>query len=94
MLSELGKLTLDKTFEERDAELRDCGDNNQALLGCGIQCMCYEINDILPPANVKKAIELQAEAELQKRADVLTSEWKNRLTSTRLKEQGSRYPQS
>jgi regulator of protease activity HflC (stomatin/prohibitin superfamily) len=77
MRSELGKLTLDRTFEERDSL-------NQAIvlsinassLDWGIQCMRYEIKDIIPPSNIKKAMELQAEAERQKRADVLTSEGK------------------
>jgi regulator of protease activity HflC (stomatin/prohibitin superfamily) len=77
MRSELGKLTLDKTFEERDSLNHAIVETiNIASQDWGIQCMRYEIKDILPPANIKKAMELQAEAERQKRADVLTSEGK------------------
>lgn len=38
----------------------------------GLQCMRYEIRDILAPENVRKAMELQAEAERRKRAQVLS----------------------
>ena len=39
----------------------------------GHQMHAYEIRDIAPPAGVRAAMELQAEAERRRRADVLTS---------------------
>ena len=75
MRSELGKLTLDRTFEEREAlNLSIVHTINEAASDWGITCMRYEIRDITPPANIRKAMELQAEAERQKRAEILASE--------------------
>ncbi|KAJ6881108.1 hypothetical protein NC651_027835, partial [Populus alba x Populus x berolinensis] len=81
MRSELGKITLDKTFEERDTL-------NEKIVG--LRCLCYEISscriffscfsvlaslgDISPPRGVKQAMEMQAEAERRKRAQILESE--------------------
>eukprot|EP00358_Blepharisma_japonicum_P003136 CAMPEP_0202946626 /NCGR_PEP_ID=MMETSP1395-20130829/9611_1 /ASSEMBLY_ACC=CAM_ASM_000871 /TAXON_ID=5961 /ORGANISM="Blepharisma japonicum, Strain Stock R1072" /LENGTH=269 /DNA_ID=CAMNT_0049647351 /DNA_START=152 /DNA_END=958 /DNA_ORIENTATION=+ len=77
MRSELGKLTLDRTFEERETLNNAIVDAiNEAATEWGIKCMRYEIRDITTPTNIKKAMELQAEAERQKRADILTSEGK------------------
>eukprot|EP00899_Mesostigma_viride_P003759 jgi/Mesvir1/13384/Mv15053-RA.1 len=77
MRSELGKITLDKTFEERDTlNTNIVRVINDAAKDWGIQCMRYEIRDITPPPNVKKAMEMQAAAERQKRAEVLASEGK------------------
>ncbi|KAK4535280.1 hypothetical protein CDCA_CDCA04G1305 [Cyanidium caldarium] len=75
MRSELGKLTLDKTFEEREVlNTRIVNSINEAAFAWGMQCLRYEIRDISPPANVRKAMELQAEAERRKRAQILDSE--------------------
>ena len=75
MRSELGKITLDKMFEERDAlNTNIVRVINEASIAWGIQCLRYEIRDIAPPEGVKKAMELQAEAERRKRARVLESE--------------------
>eukprot|EP00884_Botryococcus_braunii_P021462 jgi/Botrbrau1/79/Bobra.0022s0069.1 len=75
MRSELGKITLDKTFEERDA-LNQCivKSIQEAATDWGLQCMRYEIRDISVPAGVRAAMELQAEAERRKRAQILESE--------------------
>ncbi|KAL8095608.1 hypothetical protein AgCh_036868 [Apium graveolens] len=75
MRSELGKLTLDKSFEERDT-LNDqiVMAINEAAKDWGLQCLRYEIRDINPPCGVKAAMEMQAEAERKKRALVLESE--------------------
>ncbi len=75
MRSEIGKLTLDKTFEEREA-LNNLIVNsiNQAAINWGIQCMRYEIKDIQPPKSILQAMELQVEAERKKRASILESE--------------------
>eukprot|EP00300_Choanocystis_sp_HF-7_P008698 c16058_g1_i1.p1 GENE.c16058_g1_i1~~c16058_g1_i1.p1 ORF type:complete len:217 (+),score=49.23 c16058_g1_i1:40-690(+) len=75
MRSEIGKITLDKTFEERETLSAKIVDSiNAASMDWGIHAMRYEIQDILPPPNVKAAMELQAEAERRKRANVLEAE--------------------
>ncbi len=77
MRSELGKITLDKTFEEREILNTNIVQSiNEASSVWGIQCLRYEIKDITPPANVRTAMELQVAAERQKRAEVLNSEGK------------------
>ncbi|KAL6509199.1 hypothetical protein OROGR_022509 [Orobanche gracilis] len=75
MRSELGKITLDKTFEERDTlNEKIVIAINEAAKDWGLQCLRYEIRDISPPRGVRAAMEMQAEAERKKRAQVLESE--------------------
>ncbi|XP_051143719.1 uncharacterized protein LOC127260091 [Andrographis paniculata] len=75
MRSELGKITLDKTFEERDTlNEKIVISINDAAKDWGLQCLRYEIRDISPPRGVRAAMEMQAEAERKKRAQVLESE--------------------
>ena len=75
MRSEIGKLTLDKTFEERETlNANIVMAINQAAQAWGIQCMRYEIKNITPPTSVLKAMELQVAADRQKRAVILESE--------------------
>lgn len=75
MRSEIGKLALDKTFEERDSlNAAIVSAINQAAQSWGIQCMRYEIKDIQPPQTILQAMELQVAAERQKRANILESE--------------------
>jgi regulator of protease activity HflC (stomatin/prohibitin superfamily) len=77
MRSELGKMTLDKTFEEREAMNANIVIAiNEAAVNWGIQCMRYEIKDISPPQTVLQAMELQMAAERRKRAEILDSEGK------------------
>lgn len=77
MRSAIGKITLDKTFEERESlNSQIVLSINDAASTWGIQCMRYEIKDISPPTTVLKAMELQVAAERQKRADILESEGK------------------
>ncbi|MDH5478909.1 MAG: paraslipin [Nitrospinota bacterium] len=77
MRSELGKIEMDRTFEERETlNLNIVRSINEAANPWGIQCMRYEIKDITPPDNVRKAMELQVAAERQKRAEILDSEGK------------------
>ena len=77
MRSELGKITLDKTFLERDMlNVNIVQSINEASAVWGIQCLRYEIKDITPPDNVRQAMELQVTAERKKRAEVLESEGK------------------
>ena len=75
MRSEIGKIQLDKTFEERETLNTNIVNSiNEAAASWGIQCMRYEIKDIIPPDTVKQAMELQVAAERQKRAQILESE--------------------
>ncbi|XP_037428499.1 stomatin-like protein 2, mitochondrial [Triticum dicoccoides] len=75
MRSELGKITLDKTFEERDTLNTNIVKSiNEAAETWGLKCLRYEIRDITPPDGVKKAMEMQAAAERKKRAQILESE--------------------
>jgi regulator of protease activity HflC (stomatin/prohibitin superfamily) len=75
MRSEIGKLPLDRTFEERETlNVAIVAAINQAAVNWGIQCMRYEIKDIQPPQSVLRAMELQVAAERQKRAQILESE--------------------
>lgn len=75
MRSEIGKLTLDQCFEERETlNANIVTALNLASQTWGIQCMRYEIKNITPPATVLKAMELQVAAERQKRAEILQSE--------------------
>jgi regulator of protease activity HflC (stomatin/prohibitin superfamily) len=77
MRSEIGKIHLDKTFEERETlNVSIVHSINQASIVWGIQCLRYEIKDITPPENIKRAMDLQVAAERQKRASVLESEGK------------------
>jgi len=75
MRSEIGKITLDKTFEERENLNASIVQSiNEAASVWGIQCMRYEIKDINPPHSVLQAMELQVAAERKKRAEILESE--------------------
>lgn len=77
MRSEIGKITMDKTFEEREMlNTNIVNAINEAASSWGIQCMRYEIKDIEPPSSVLQAMELQVAAERQKRAEILESEGK------------------
>lgn len=73
--SAIGKIDLDKTFEEREkinTEVIDAID--QAAMSWGVKVLRYEIKDITPPLSVKEAMEAQMTAERQKRANIATSE--------------------
>ncbi len=75
MRSELGKMELDKTFEERDVlNANIVSSINQAAEPWGIQVLRYEIKDIVPPNSVMEAMEAQMKAERVKRAQILESE--------------------
>ncbi|EMP39451.1 stomatin-like protein 2, mitochondrial isoform X3 [Chelonia mydas] len=75
MRSELGKISLDKVFRERES-LNACIVDaiNQASDYWGIRCLRYEIKDIHVPPRVKESMQMQVEAERRKRATVLESE--------------------
>nr|WP_321260156.1 stomatin-like protein [uncultured Pseudodesulfovibrio sp.] len=73
--SAIGKIDLDKTFEERETI------NSSVVLAVdeaaqewGIKVMRYEIKDITPPSTVMTAMEQQMRAEREKRAEIAISE--------------------
>mmetsp|Transcript_24463 Transcript_24463/g.37936 ORF Transcript_24463/g.37936 Transcript_24463/m.37936 type:complete len:123 (-) Transcript_24463:169-537(-) len=75
MRSEIGKLSLDSLFEEREVL------NDRIVKAIkveskewGVDSLRYEIKDIEPPTQIQKSMVLQAEAERRKRASILTSE--------------------
>lgn len=75
MRSEIGKLVLDRTFEERESLNSNIKRAlNEASEKWGIECMRYEIKDIKPPEQIKRSMELQAESERIKRSNILNSE--------------------
>jgi len=75
MRSEIGKIELDKTFEEREAlNINIVAQINEAAEPWGVQVLRYEIKDIEPPRTVLEAMERQMKAEREKRAVILESE--------------------
>jgi regulator of protease activity HflC (stomatin/prohibitin superfamily) len=73
--SAIGKLELDKTFEERtniNQEVVDALD--AATAAWGVKVLRYEIRDITPPGTVMQAMEKQMRAEREKRAAIAQSE--------------------
>ena len=75
MRSEIGKIDLDKTFEERESlNINIVHAINTASEPWGIQVMRYEIKDIEPPRTILDAMERQMKAEREKRATILESE--------------------
>ena len=73
--SEIGRIELDKTFEERNhINLRVVEELDQASDPWGVKVLRYEIKNINPPADVVSAMEKQMRAEREKRATVLQSE--------------------
>lgn len=75
MRSEIGKIDLDKTFEERESlNINIVNAINMASEPWGIQVMRYEIKDIEPPRTILEAMERQMKAEREKRATILESE--------------------
>ncbi len=75
MRSEVGKLNLDRTFEERESI-------NGAIIAVvdkasdpwGVKITRYEIKNIAPPQSIKDALEKQMRAEREKRASIAESE--------------------
>jgi regulator of protease activity HflC (stomatin/prohibitin superfamily) len=73
--SEVGKIDLDRTFEERTAiNAAVVGELDKASEAWGVKVLRYEIKNITPPADVLAAMEKQMRAEREKRAVILTSE--------------------
>jgi regulator of protease activity HflC (stomatin/prohibitin superfamily) len=73
--SVIGRLELDKTFEERDminAQVVNAID--EAALNWGVKVLRYEIKDLTPPAEILRAMQAQITAEREKRALIAASE--------------------
>jgi len=73
--SEIGKITLDRTFEERShINAQVVTELDKASSPWGVKVLRYEIKNITPPKDVLAAMEKQMRAEREKRAVILTSE--------------------
>jgi regulator of protease activity HflC (stomatin/prohibitin superfamily) len=73
--SEVGKIDLDRTFEERtNINTAVVSELDKASEAWGVKVLRYEIKNITPPADILAAMEKQMRAEREKRAVILTSE--------------------
>jgi len=73
--SEIGKIDLDKTFEERtNINKAVVSAIDEAAIAWGVKVLRYEIKNIAPPTSVLHAMEKQMQAEREKRAKILFSE--------------------
>jgi len=73
--SEVGKIELDRTFEERShINIEVVTELDKASEPWGVKVLRYEIKNITPPKDVLAAMEKQMRAEREKRAAILTSE--------------------
>ena len=73
--SVIGKLELDKTFEEREminGQVVNAID--EAALNWGVKVLRYEIKDLTPPAEILRSMQAQITAEREKRALIAASE--------------------
>jgi regulator of protease activity HflC (stomatin/prohibitin superfamily) len=75
--SVVGRMELDKTFEERDMiNAGVVAALDEAALNWGVKVLRYEIKDLTPPAEILRAMQAQITAEREKRAVIATSEGK------------------
>jgi regulator of protease activity HflC (stomatin/prohibitin superfamily) len=73
--SVIGKMELDKTFEEREAiNIAVVNALDEAALNWGVKVLRYEIKDLTPPAEILRAMQAQITAEREKRALIAASE--------------------
>src|SRR5882762_3050579 len=73
--SEVGKIDLDRTFEERTTiNTSVVGELDKASEAWGVKVLRYEIKNIQPPQDILAAMEKQMRAEREKRAVILASE--------------------
>ncbi|MBV8621322.1 MAG: paraslipin [Curvibacter sp.] len=73
--SVIGKLELDKTFEERDViNAQVVAAIDEAALNWGVKVLRYEIKDLTPPKEILHAMQAQITAEREKRALIAASE--------------------
>ncbi|MCS6997004.1 MAG: paraslipin [Casimicrobiaceae bacterium] len=73
--SVIGKLELDKTFEEREMiNASVVGVLDEAAMNWGVKVLRYEIKDLTPPKEILQAMQQQITAEREKRAVIAASE--------------------
>ena len=73
--SVIGRMELDKTFEEREAiNLAVVSVLDEAATNWGVKVLRYEIKDLTPPAEILRAMQAQITAEREKRAVIAASE--------------------
>ena len=73
--SVIGKMELDKTFEERDTiNASVVSALDEAAANWGVKVLCYEIKDLTPPAEILRSMQAQITAEREKRALIAASE--------------------
>jgi regulator of protease activity HflC (stomatin/prohibitin superfamily) len=73
--SVIGKMELDKTFEERDAiNASIVTALDDAAMNWGVKVLRYEIKDLTPPAEILRSMQAQITAEREKRALIAASE--------------------
>src|SRR5437762_4964722 len=73
--SVIGKMELDKTFEERDAiNAHVVNALDDAAVNWGVKVLRYEIKDLTPPAEILRSMQAQITAEREKRALIAASE--------------------
>ena len=73
--SVIGKMELDKTFEERDAiNASVVNALDDAAVNWGVKVLRYEIKDLTPPAEILRSMQAQITAEREKRALIAASE--------------------
>jgi regulator of protease activity HflC (stomatin/prohibitin superfamily) len=71
----IGKLELDRTFEERDyINSQVVNALDEAAMNWGVKVLRYEIKDLTPPAEILRAMQQQITAERDKRARIAESE--------------------
>jgi regulator of protease activity HflC (stomatin/prohibitin superfamily) len=71
----IGRMELDKTFEERDAiNASVVSALDEAALNWGVKVLRYEIKDLTPPAEILRSMQAQITAEREKRALIAASE--------------------
>src|SRR6185369_12031446 len=71
----IGRMELDKTFEERDQiNVSVVAALDQAASSWGVKLLRYEIKDLTPPAEILRSMQAQITAEREKRAVIATSE--------------------
>jgi len=73
--SVIGRMELDRTFEERDQiNVTVVSALDEAAARWGVKVLRYEIKDLTPPAEILHAMQAQITAEREKRAVIATSE--------------------
>ena len=73
--SVIGKMELDKTFEERDTiNASVVSALDEAAANWGVKVLRYEIKDLTPPAEILRSMQAQITAEREKRALIAASE--------------------